>query len=62
MSETVVQEMRKLLLVHPMVVIAAKVISLVDRYSTNEVQRLVPEIPNRFSWAVLLLSPVYEIV
>ncbi|PON84318.1 DNA recombination and repair protein-like, ATP-binding domain containing protein [Trema orientale] len=39
MSETVVQDMKKLLLVHPMLVIATKAISIGDRYSAKEVQR-----------------------
>ncbi|KAF4395941.1 hypothetical protein F8388_013110 [Cannabis sativa] len=37
-SETVVQEMKRLLLMHPMLVIATKTVSLGDRYA-NEVQR-----------------------
>ncbi|XP_059640736.1 DNA repair protein XRCC2 homolog isoform X2 [Cornus florida] len=36
-SETVVQEIRKLLLVHPMLVLATKAANLGDKYSTKEV-------------------------
>ncbi|XAR51066.1 hypothetical protein NMG60_11005594 [Bertholletia excelsa] len=35
-SETVVKEIRKLLLVHPMLVLATKAALLVDRYSSND--------------------------
>ncbi|KAA8547091.1 hypothetical protein F0562_003520 [Nyssa sinensis] len=35
-SETVVQEIRKLLMVHPMLVLVTKAANLVDKYSTNE--------------------------
>eukprot|EP00261_Vitis_vinifera_P035527 XP_019076770.1 PREDICTED: DNA repair protein XRCC2 homolog isoform X3 [Vitis vinifera] len=38
-SETVVEEIRKLLLVHPMLVLATKATILGDTYSTNEVKR-----------------------
>ncbi|KAJ4710344.1 DNA repair protein XRCC2-like [Melia azedarach] len=38
LSETVVQEIRNLLLVHPMVVIASKAIITVDKNSANEVK------------------------
>ena len=37
-SETVVQEIRKLLLVHPMLVMATKVAILGNRYSKNELR------------------------
>ncbi|GLT47765.1 hypothetical protein SLA2020_214290 [Shorea laevis] len=37
-SETVVQELRKLLLVHPMLVISTKAAILQDRYSVNEIK------------------------
>ncbi|XP_024026174.1 DNA repair protein XRCC2 homolog isoform X2 [Morus notabilis] len=47
-SETVVQEMKKLLLVHPMLVIATKTTNLGERYSANEVQRnfFFPDTPD----------------
>lgn len=40
-SDTVVQEVRKLLLVHPMLVLATKAANLGDKYLKNEVKRLV---------------------
>ncbi|XP_059594755.1 DNA repair protein XRCC2 homolog isoform X3 [Vitis vinifera] len=40
-SETVVEEIRKLLLVHPMLVLATKATILGDTYSTNEVKSLL---------------------
>ncbi|GMN68890.1 hypothetical protein TIFTF001_037941 [Ficus carica] len=50
--------MRKLLLVHPMLVIATKATSLGERYSANEIQRLVPKTPNRFPEKLChLISP-----
>ncbi|CAL5323629.1 unnamed protein product [Camellia sinensis] len=38
-SETVVLEIRKLLQVHPMLVLATKAASLGDKYSTSEAKR-----------------------
>nr|GMD77644.1 DNA repair protein XRCC2 homolog isoform X1 [Ipomoea batatas]GMD81832.1 DNA repair protein XRCC2 homolog isoform X1 [Ipomoea batatas] len=38
-SETVVQEIRKILLVHPMLVLSTKAVSLEDKYASNEVVR-----------------------
>ncbi|XP_059640742.1 DNA repair protein XRCC2 homolog isoform X7 [Cornus florida] len=46
-SETVVQEIRKLLLVHPMLVLATKAANLGDKYSTKEVNRYSRKWPSQ---------------
>nr|GMD79320.1 DNA repair protein XRCC2 homolog isoform X1 [Ipomoea batatas] len=48
-SETVVQEIRKILLVHPMLVLSTKAISLEDKYASNEVVRNVGKWPTQNS-------------
>lgn len=48
MSEAVVQEIRKLLIVHPILVLASKTAHLVDKNSANEVKRLVARIRDLF--------------
>lgn len=53
-SETVVQEIKKLLLVHPMLVIVTKATILGDRCATNEVKWLVNVRPKILMFAVLL--------
>ncbi|VFR00851.1 unnamed protein product [Cuscuta campestris] len=40
-SETVVQEIKKILLAHPMVVLSTKTVSIEDKYSSNEIVRNV---------------------
>ncbi|XP_019181127.1 PREDICTED: DNA repair protein XRCC2 homolog isoform X2 [Ipomoea nil] len=44
-SETVVQEIRKILLVHPMLVLSTKAVSLEDKHASNEVVRNVGKWP-----------------
>ena len=56
-SEAVVQEIRKLLIVHPMLVLASKTAHLADKNSTNEVKRLVARITDLFvSFAPFLVQ------
>ncbi|KAF4357251.1 hypothetical protein G4B88_012618 [Cannabis sativa] len=57
-SETVVQEMKRLLLMHPMLVIATKTVSLGDRYA-NEVQRLLSHI--EYSYELQMMIPLLDI-
>ncbi|VFQ69508.1 unnamed protein product [Cuscuta campestris] len=40
-SETVVQEIKKILLAHPMVVLSTKTVSIEDKYTSNEIVRNV---------------------
>ncbi|OMO75553.1 Zinc finger, DHHC-type, palmitoyltransferase [Corchorus capsularis] len=45
-SNTVVEEIRKLLLVHPMLMIATKTVTLGNRYSTNDIRWKSPSMDN----------------
>lgn len=49
--ETVVQEMRKLVQLHPMFVIATKATTFGDRNFASEAHRLVPKRPNKFGFS-----------